>query len=402
MRWRGERSNSGRTGRSPARLVDAQAGPLSALLRLLRLWQPAAGLSASARKHPAGIRRGSSHRVAGDDPLSGAIRSRGNPGGDRRGPPRSHGDRKGRPADDAVRHHGHSGRAGFACRSGRARDRRCRQRLLAGGGAQGGNRGHTSRAAGTGARNFRRRASSRHRGGVQPPAAAAQLGGWRIGLLAAGGLLLSIAAVFELLASRWAQQVGLSVDPRLALRSGELWRLSTVTVLGYAAILGFTTWTPTTLVGFARIPLWAASLIASMLLIIDIPFAPLWGAVSDRIGRRRPFVIAAFTVYLIGSILVPWIAQTHAVAPLVLVIAGMGIGCAMFFPATLTIPAETVTRERVGAAYGLFFTAQVAGMLAGPVLIGQLLDAGSPALGFLGVSAVTALGLVAAFTLRSR
>ena len=230
----------------------------------------------------------------------------------------------------------------------------------------------------------------------------AQLGGWRIGLLAAGGLLLSTAAVFELLASRWAQQVGLSVDPRLALRSGELWRLSTVTVLGYAAILGFTTWAPTTLVGFARIPLWAASLIASMLLIIDIPFAPLWGAVSDRIGRRRPFVIAAFTVYLIGSILVPWIAQTHAVAPLVLVIAGMGIGCAMFFPAALTIPAETVTRERVGAAYGLFFTAQVAGMLAGPVLIGQLLDASSPALGFLGVSAVTALGLVAAFTLRSR
>lgn len=230
----------------------------------------------------------------------------------------------------------------------------------------------------------------------------AQLGGWRLGLLAAGGLLLSTAAVFELLASRWEQRTGLSVDPRLALQSGELWRLSTVTVLGYAAILGFTTWAPTTLVGFARIPLWAASLIASMLLIIDIPFAPLWGAVSDRIGRRRPFVIAAFTVYLIGSLLVPWVAQTHAVAPLVLVIAGMGIGCAMFFPAALTIPAETVAQERVGAAYGLFFTAQVAGMLAGPLLIGQLLDAGTPALAFLGVSAVTALGLAAAFTLRSR
>jgi len=230
----------------------------------------------------------------------------------------------------------------------------------------------------------------------------AQLGGWRVGLLSAGVLLLSTAAVFELLASRWEQRKGLSVDPRLALRSGELWRLSTVAVLGYAAILGFTTWAPTTLVGFARIPLWAASLIASMLLIIDIPFAPLWGAVSDRIGRRRPFVIAAFTVYLIGSLLVPWVAQTHAVVPLVLVIAAMGIGCAMFFPAALTIPAETVTKERMGAAYGLFFTAQVAGMLAGPVLIGQLLDTGTPALAFFGVSAVTALGLAAAFTLRSR
>jgi MFS family permease len=63
----------------------------------------------------------------------------------------------------------------------------------------------------------------------------------------------------------------------------------------------------------------------------------------------------------------------------------MGIGCAMFFPAALTIPAETVTNERVGAAYGLF-TAQVTGMLAGPVLIGQLLDTGRPALAFFGVS----------------
>src|SRR5262249_24483026 len=94
----------------------------------------------------------------------------------------------------------------------------------------------------------------------------AQLGGWRLSLLAAGGLVLGAAAVFELLASRWMQGAGPSVDPRLAPKSGELCRLSIVTVLGYAAILGFTTWAPTTLVGFARIPLWAASLIASMLL----------------------------------------------------------------------------------------------------------------------------------------
>jgi MFS family permease len=74
----------------------------------------------------------------------------------------------------------------------------------------------------------------------------------------------------------------------------------------------------------------------------------------------------------------------------------------MFFPAALTIPGEIVTKERVGAAYGLFFTAQVTGMLAGPVLIGQLLDTGTPGLAFFGVSGVTALALAAAFTLRSR
>jgi MFS family permease len=113
-------------------------------------------------------------------------------------------------------------------------------------------------------------------------------------------------------------------------------------------------------------------------------------------------VLAAFAVYLVGSLIVPWVAQAHAVVPLVLFIAGMGIGCAMFFPASLTIPAETVPPDRTGAAYGLFFTAQMAGMLAGPVVIGQILDIGTPTLAFPGVSALTAIGLVVATTLRSR
>src|SRR5262249_19799087 len=144
------------------------------------------------------------------------------------------------------------------------------------------------------------------------------------------------------------------------------------------------------------------SLIASLLLVIDMPFAPLWGAFSDRVGRRRPFVILAFAVYLLGSLTVPFLAQTHSVAALVLTIGGMGIGCAMFFPAALTIPAETVTPDRAGAAYGLFFTAQVAGMLVGPMTIGQILDAATPLLAFPGLSAITAGGLALAFALRSR
>ncbi len=230
----------------------------------------------------------------------------------------------------------------------------------------------------------------------------AQTGGWRASLLAAGVVVLTAALVFEVIGAGRPSTTSMSVNPARALRSGELWRLSLVAVLGYAAILGFTTWTPTTLVGFARIPLWAAALIASILLIVDIPFAPLWGAVSDRAGRRKPFVVASFTVYLIGSLLVPAVAQTHAVAPLVVVITGMGIGCAMFFPAALTIPAQSVSPDRIGAAYGLFFTAQVVGLLSGPLLIGQILDLGTPTLAFLGVSALTALGLAASFTLSTR
>lgn len=230
----------------------------------------------------------------------------------------------------------------------------------------------------------------------------AESAGWKGALAGALVILASTLLLFELVAGRRSLSSRLLVNPARALGSAELWRLSAITVLGYAAILGFTTWAPTTLVGFAGIPLWGASLIASLLLVIDIPFAPLWGAVSDRMGRRRPFVILAFAIYLLGSLMVPFLAQTHSVAALVLTIGGMGVGCAMFFPAALTIPAETVAPDRAGAAYGLFFTAQVAGMLVGPMTIGQILDAAAPLLAFLGVSAITAGGLALAFTLRSR
>ena len=230
----------------------------------------------------------------------------------------------------------------------------------------------------------------------------ADLGDWRTALAGAGLLVLGTFVLFESTARSRLTRAGISVNPLLVLKTAELWRLGVVTVFGYAAIVGFTTWAPTTLVGHARIPLWAASLIASILLVVDIPAAPFWGAVSDRVGRRKPFIVAAFTIYLGGSLLVPGIAVAGALLPLVLVIASMGVGCAMFFPAALAIPAEAVTPKQAGAAYGLLFTAQVAGMLIGPLALGQVLDAGPPAIAFFAVSLLAAAGLLAGLGLRSR
>jgi MFS family permease len=130
----------------------------------------------------------------------------------------------------------------------------------------------------------------------------------------------------------------------------------------------------------------------------------VWWAVSDRLGRRKPFIVGGFIVYLIGSLVVPVVAHAGAlsVAGLLLTITGMGIGCAMFFPAALAIPAETVEPEQVGMAYALFFMAQVGGMLLGPVLIGAVLDLGSATGAFLAVSAITLAGVLVGLTLRGR
>jgi MFS family permease len=80
----------------------------------------------------------------------------------------------------------------------------------------------------------------------------------------------------------------------------------------------------------------------------------------------------------------------------------MGVGCSMFFPAALAIPAETVPHELCGAAYGLVFTGQVTGMVLGPQVIAMALDATSATGAFLAVSALTLIGLLLSFSLRAR
>src|SRR5581483_1697016 len=62
--------------------------------------------------------------------------------------------------------------------------------------------------------------------------------------------------------------------------------LTLLVVLGYTAIIAFTTWAPTRLVAYGGLAPKTAALLASLLLLIDIPFAPLWGRVSDCVGRR--------------------------------------------------------------------------------------------------------------------
>jgi MFS family permease len=229
-----------------------------------------------------------------------------------------------------------------------------------------------------------------------------QLGGWRLVLFGAALLVLSAVFVIELAAGRSLPRGGASVNVAHVLKSGPLWRLAAVTVFGYAAIIGFTTWAPKILVNNLGVSAAIAAFIASLLLIIDIPFAPFWGGVSDRLKKRKLFVLAAFGVYLAGSLLVPSTAAGGAILLLVFIIAGMGIGCSMFFPAALAIPAETVPHEQCGAAYGLIFTAQVAGMLLGPQVIGLALDVTSATGAFLVVSLFTLVGFLLSFSLRAR
>ncbi|MBI2615716.1 MAG: MFS transporter [Gemmatimonadetes bacterium] len=176
--------------------------------------------------------------------------------------------------------------------------------------------------------------------------------------------------------------------------------LTLLVVLGYTAIIAFTTWAPSRLVAYGGLAPTTAALIASVLLVVDIPFAPLWGRVSDHFGRRKPFIVASFLVYGAGAFLVPPAARL-GVLPLLLVVSAMGIGCAMFFPATLAIPQAIVPEALLGGAYGLFLTAQALGMTLGPLAVGVVFDHATIASGFFVIGGMAAAGLALSLRLNT-
>jgi predicted MFS family arabinose efflux permease len=123
-----------------------------------------------------------------------------------------------------------------------------------------------------------------------------QLGGWRLVSFGAALLVLSAIFVFEFSGGRMLPRGGASVNVARVLKNGPLWRLAAVTVFGYAAIVGFTTWVPKILVDNIGTSAAVAAFIASVLLFIDIPLAPFWGAVSDRLRKRKVFILIAFAI----------------------------------------------------------------------------------------------------------
>jgi MFS family permease len=230
-----------------------------------------------------------------------------------------------------------------------------------------------------------------------------RLPSWRLSAAAAAALVLPTGLAFMALVppeSEFRPARALRADVAALLALPALRLLTLLVILGYTGIIAFTTWAPTRLVAYGGLAARTAALIASVLLVIDIPFAPLWGRISDHVGRRKPFIVASFLVYGAGAFLVPAAART-GVLPVLLVVSAMGIGCAMFFPATLAVPQAIVPEPLLGAAYGLFLTAQAVGMTLGPLALGVAFDRAAVPVGFFMIGGIAAAGLAVSLRLKA-
>ncbi len=118
-----------------------------------------------------------------------------------------------------------------------------------------------------------------------------------------------------------------------------------------------------------------------------------WGAISDKIGRKKSIVIMMISQGIF-VIIFQWIAGIPALLYIGAALIGFNFGGNFsLFP---TITADTFGTKYIGQNYGWVFLAYGVGGIFGPIMAGRLGDMGNFALAFIicGVLCIVAAGII--------
>jgi len=112
-----------------------------------------------------------------------------------------------------------------------------------------------------------------------------------------------------------------------------------------------------------------AGLLASLPMLPSLLLAPLFGWISDRIGLRWLFVVVGSVGAALVLLILPLTDLGGVFYPLLL-----GLFLALMVPTIYSMPADLLSPERLGLAYGLLSMAFGVGGLSGSLLVGMARD----------------------------
>ncbi|MFC5970466.1 MFS transporter [Halomarina salina] len=130
---------------------------------------------------------------------------------------------------------------------------------------------------------------------------------------------------------------------------------------------------------------------------------PLTGRFSDRVGKRRAFVLFGLGLFGVASSLYPFVEQYELV---LLIRALQGLGAAFTIPATVALVNEfAASNTERGGNFGVFNTFRLIGFGFGPIVAGIVVSSGPYATpwgglsGFNAAFGVAVLGAIVSFAL---
>ncbi len=199
---------------------------------------------------------------------------------------------------------------------------------------------------------------------------AAWYGGWRGSLAVFSLVTIGLAGVWLVLTRHESpHERRLERPPRLPWRNRVAWLLVALFALMASTYYGINAWLPDSYVERGWGTQAAGSLLAVLnLMAIPASFFVPW--ISDRVGGRRPWLVAmaaTFIVGMMGVVLIPAAAYVWVVA--------LGVASGGMFALVLTLPLDLEQETgRVGALVGMMLGLGYTIGAISPFVLGALRD----------------------------
>jgi predicted MFS family arabinose efflux permease len=227
--------------------------------------------------------------------------------------------------------------------------------------------------------------------------------GWRYPFYVGAAVSLVAALVFVVA----VREGPLKGEPRpvklsevkRAVGSGEVWKAGMIWLFFETTTIGFLTWAPKLFQRFKGLEPLYASLLASVVMYSAVFFVPLFGWASDKVGRRKPFIVAGSVSMALTLIS---IAYANDVGLFFSVFA-LGISAATIPPLAMAVVAESLPPRLSGTGFGIVTLCQNVGITLSAPLAGYLLQTTqSLLLTFFGMSLFAFAGTVTALTIKTK
>jgi MFS family permease len=151
----------------------------------------------------------------------------------------------------------------------------------------------------------------------------------------------------------------------MALSNPEVWKVGFYWFLVNVTMGSFLTWGPSLFMEFKELSLIYASSITSISMIMPSIFMPVFGLLSDRLGKRKIFLIIAASSWVI---LLPLMALSTGMFELILLVVFFGSLAAFMPVCSYALVAEVLGPAKAGAGFGILsFCGSMSSILGSPI-----------------------------------
>jgi cyanate permease len=221
--------------------------------------------------------------------------------------------------------------------------------------------------------------------GISATVLSPALGGWRSTMLTVSVFVLASGVLWIFFfreqlapgAEKHGQNIAANFKKVLGVK--DVWLLAVFYAFNMIGLMSTIALLPASLEerGIAN-----AGVYVSLMMGTTVVFNILGGFLSDRAGKRKPFLLASAA--LLGLCFISFVAAAGAALVAGLVIAGAALGTIATVLMVIPVELETIGQQLAATAVGVIFMIGNTAGFIGPIVSGKLMDVtGSPWGGFL-------------------